>query len=163
MIMRTVSLSIVGGTGNNGGGAGALPAAGGAGAPGAGGALFPAGAGVGNLGKPKRGVCGEAAQVATQWSCAAALCALIATTAANAHTMNARRNARFNIFPPGIRNEGAWMLTQRKPCGNRERPSASARADAARGPAEAPGQQRKSGPLRISGRRLCLAPRLSPR
>src|SRR3984885_4578680 len=157
MIMRTVSLSIVGGTGNNGGGAGALPA------PGAGGALFPAGAGVGNLGKPKRGVCGEAAQVATQWSCAAALCALIATAAANAHTMNARRNARFNIFPPGIRNEGAWMLTQRKPCGNRERPSASVRADAARGPAEGSGQERNSGPLRISWRRLRLAPRLCRR
>src|SRR3984957_3461694 len=106
MIMRTVWLLIVGGAGNNGGGAGALPAAGARGAPGAGGALFAPGAGVGNRGKPKRGVCGEAAQVATQWSCAAALWALIATAAANAHTMNARRNVRFDIFPPGIRNEG---------------------------------------------------------
>src|ERR1700728_1462166 len=124
--MRTVWLLIVGGAGNNGAGAGALPAAGGAGAAGAGCAVFAAGAGVGNLGNPKRGVCGEAAQVATQWSCAPVLCALIARPAANAHTMNARRTARFDIFPP--RNSEP----RRRGCYRKENHAATATALALR-------------------------------
>ena len=62
---------IVGGAGNSGGG-GALPLG------------WAEGAGAGSLGKVKRGVCGDAAHVATQWPCALATGVTHAKSAPNA-------------------------------------------------------------------------------